>query len=397
MERLKVLFITMWYPSKQDPVLGVFVREHAKAVRLYEDVVVLHCCGPDPEYDFKRLWRMEKETDPAFSEGIPTYRLWHMPMPVLVLRDLLRVWSAFRAFQRLAARGFRPDVIHAHLYPAGVAAIAICKLYGTPMVLTEHSTPILQGELSAPARRRLRLALRVARMALPVSSALAHALRQHGEEGKIRVVPNTINTGRYQPTKGQSESDSGTKRVLMIACVVPRKGVPLLLEAVHTLRQRRTDFVVDIAGDGPFRLEYERLAAALGLGGIVTFHGLVTEQQKIELLRRCDFFVLPSSWENFGVVLGEAIACGKPVVATAQGGPREFVTDEVGVMAPPGNREALRGAVEYMLDHHREYNPSRLAEYARRRFGYDTIGAQFDRVYRRVLDENQRHGDIPGR
>jgi len=60
-DRLQVLFITAWYPTKEHPVWGVFVREHAKAVRLYDDVAVLHGAGVDP--NLQRLWRVEQETD----------------------------------------------------------------------------------------------------------------------------------------------------------------------------------------------------------------------------------------------------------------------------------------------------------------------------------------------
>lgn len=78
--RLKVLFITSWYPTKENPVAGVFVREHAKAVRLYDDVVVPHSAGRKSH--IRGLWQMEQETDQDLTEAIPTYRLGHRRSPI---------------------------------------------------------------------------------------------------------------------------------------------------------------------------------------------------------------------------------------------------------------------------------------------------------------------------
>ena len=75
MKRLKVLFITAWYPDSKQPLNGIFVREHAKAVELYNDVIVLHI--PDARTDVRQLWQIEQEKDRTLTEGIPTYRLKH--------------------------------------------------------------------------------------------------------------------------------------------------------------------------------------------------------------------------------------------------------------------------------------------------------------------------------
>ena len=79
-QRLRVLFVTSWYPSDHQSVQGVFVREHAKAVQLYDDVAVLHLVGHDRRMG--GIMRMEKVRDPALTEGIPTYRAWHRLLPI---------------------------------------------------------------------------------------------------------------------------------------------------------------------------------------------------------------------------------------------------------------------------------------------------------------------------
>lgn len=102
-QRLKILFITAWYPSEDNPVRGVFVREHAKAVQLYDDVVVLHCGGSS--YEGNAWWHIEPESDPNLTEGIPTYRVQHRQVRVPKLSYLIYLWSVHRVFvtSRIAA------------------------------------------------------------------------------------------------------------------------------------------------------------------------------------------------------------------------------------------------------------------------------------------------------
>ena len=125
-ERLKVLFITGWYPKEQ-PTAHLFIREHAKAVSLYDDVVVLHCAEPDS--NLNGLWRLEQETDESLTEGIPTYRVWYKRLPIPKVSYFIYVWCIFQAFRWAVAQGFRPDIIHAHVYGPGLVAVLIGKLY----------------------------------------------------------------------------------------------------------------------------------------------------------------------------------------------------------------------------------------------------------------------------
>src|SRR3972149_5771118 len=89
--RRRVLLITPWYPMPQDPILGVFVREYAKAVQKYNDVVVIHCA--DAKGGSNRLWEWEQESDDRLAEGIPTYRIWHRRLSVSPLSYFVCLWG----------------------------------------------------------------------------------------------------------------------------------------------------------------------------------------------------------------------------------------------------------------------------------------------------------------
>ena len=387
MKRLKVLFITAWYPTKENPVGCVFVREHAKAVRLYDDVVVLHCAGVDP--NLKGLWRMERETDERLTEGIPTYRVWHRRSPIPKTSYLIHLWSVFRAFPRVIDQAFRPDIIHAHVHIAGAPAGLMGKLYHIPVVVTEHSSGFPGKLLRRQDLREAWLAFKWASVVMPVSRSLQQAIEAYGIKARFRVVPNVVDTSLFHPNP-PTQPKGQLKRILFVGLLdhSHRKGVPYLLRALTQLHQQRDDWHLDIVGDGSARVEYEQLAMALGIFDEVTFHGLKPRAEVAKYMRQCDFFVLPSLFETFGVVLVEALATGKPVIATDIGGPNEIVTEQVGLLVPPRDAAALAAAIDYMLDHYEEYPPGTLAEYVQQRFSYEVVGQIFNRVYHEVLNRS---------
>src|SRR5215467_13663370 len=98
MERLKVLFLTNWYPTREEPVKAVWVREQAKAVRLYDEVRVLHCAGPDST--LRQQWRGEPETDEILTESVPTYRVWYRPSALPYAAYFVYLWAVCRAFRQ---------------------------------------------------------------------------------------------------------------------------------------------------------------------------------------------------------------------------------------------------------------------------------------------------------
>jgi len=163
------------------------------------------------------------------------------------------------------------------------------------------------------------------------------------------------------------------------------KGVPFLLQAVSYLKGQRQDFTLDIVGSGPNRLEYEELARALNLSDEVKFHGLVPKVEVAEYIRGCAFLVAPSLHETFGVTLIEAMACGKPVIATKEGGAREIVDDSVGILVPSQDFQALARAIGHMLDNYQEYSPERIAQSAKDKYGYEAIGHELDRIYGELM------------
>ncbi len=377
---MKVLFITSWYPTKETPVRGIFVREHAKAVRLYDEVLVLHCVeGASP---CGRLWRLEEETDAGLTEGIPTYRLHRRRSPIPKTSYLVHLWTVFRAFRQIAVQGFRPDIIHAHVYSAGLPAVLIARLHRLPVVITEQYSGFKRKLLGGMDLRLARLAFRWADVVLPVSKSLQQAIEACGMRARFQVVPNVVDTALFHPAAAPVLRNQ-EHRLLVVCLLDPshNKGLPHLLHALAQLQRKRTDWHLDIVGDGPARAPYERLTEELGLLGRVTFHGYRCKKEVADFMRRADLLVLPSLIETFSAVAAEALATGTPVLATRCGGPEEFVTDSVGMTVPPGDVEALNDGLEKMLRHLNRFSPTVISRYAHERFGPEPVGARLHTLY----------------
>jgi len=377
-KRLKVLFVTNWYPTLDHPVRAVWVREHAKAVRLYDDVVVLHCrmSGPAPS----RRRGMEPETDERVTEGIPTYRVWSTSSSIPAVSYLIALWTGLRAFRRLVRQGFRPDIVHAHVYDAGGLALLIGRLHRIPVVVSEHFSSFPRRTLGRLDVLKAWLAFRGADVVLPVSQALQAAIARYGIRARFRVIPNVVDTAFFTPPD-HPRPDATGKRILAVGQLVPARGLAYLLQALAGLGATRADWHLDVVGEGAARHEYEDLAARLKLDAKVAFHGLKSKREVADLMRRADLFVLPSLLETFSAPVAEALATGTPILATRCGGPEEFVGEDVGLLVPTGDVEGLSTGLEYMLANVHRYSRARIAAYARERFSPEVVGARLHTVY----------------
>jgi len=380
--RLKILFLPAWYPSDENRVAGVFVREHAQTVALYNDVTVLYNEGVGEH--IKGLYRIVSDKT---EDGIRTMRIRNKKSPVPKTSYFLYLWSMFRAFRKLTQEGWRPDIIHAHVYSAGVPAVILGKIYKIPVVITELYTNFATHTLVNREKIMAKFAMNRARYVLPISIDLMEAIENYYKiKNRFMVIPCVVNTDMFYPLKSSDRQDdkkNNRKRMLSVCILSPRKGINYLLESLSQLKQKRQDFTLDIVGDGPNRKEYEELTEKLGLDKIVKFYG--RQPEIVSFMRNCDFFVLPSLYENFGVVYIEAMACGKPVIGTLGGGPKEIINKDTGILVPPKNIEALTSAIEYMLDHYQDYSPEKISQYAKENFSYEIVGKKIDEIYRKIM------------
>jgi glycosyltransferase involved in cell wall biosynthesis len=157
---------------------------------------------------------------------------------------------------------------------------------------------------------------------------------------RIRVIHPGVDSVRFCPSP--AEPRSAEPRFLYVGRLKRYKGIGLAIEALAVARRARPDLRLDIAGTGDYGTEVERLAADLGQGPAVTFHGFVSEARKLSLLRGAWANLFPSPKEGWGITVVEAAACGTPSIASDSPGLRDSVRHmETGYLVPHGNVHAL--------------------------------------------------------
>jgi glycosyltransferase involved in cell wall biosynthesis len=163
---------------------------------------------------------------------------------------------------------------------------------------------------------------------------------------RFRVVPNGINMDFFYPLDGVKRAED----LILVtnSADSPLKGLRYLLEAVAEIRQKRAIRVV-VIGKPKENGTIERLVAGLSLGDTVRFTGRIADREFARYYAEAAMAVIPSLYEGFGMPVGEAMACGVPVISTTGGALPEVVGD-AGILVPPGDAVALRDAIAALLD-----------------------------------------------
>ena len=301
---LKVAVFTTSYPRHEDDFAGRFVSDAVRCLR--ERNVEVEVVSPG----------VYKEYGLVFDGGGIMHNVKQRPWIAPRL-----AWSMIRALRRPARDA---DLVHAHWLAGGVIAL-FC---GKPFVVTLHGT-ISGGFLDDFRLCRkhpglVRWILSHARAVICVSEALGEAARSTGAE-HVFVIPNGIAI----PETVVDEAEP--LEIFYTGRLSPEKGIKQLAEATKGLN-------LVVCGDGPLR---DLVPNTLGF---------VSREELERRYERAAVVVCPSLSEGFGVVCAEAMAHGKPVVASAVGGLLGLVVDgETGLLVPPGDTVALRAAIERLL------------------------------------------------
>lgn len=331
-----------------------------------------------------------------------------LPVPSLVQRvhpvtDLRALLGLTRLLRREA-----PDLVHVHTSKAGFLGRLAARLTGTrPVIYSPHGS-ILTGYFSPGATRALaRLDAWAARFTDRIICCTAREVAEYlgagiGRSAQYVVIPNGLDGEAYArraaplaKTRAGLALPVRSRPLLCVGRLVPVKGQAVLLQAWPSVLTREPMAVVLLAGDGPDREALRAKAAALALGDSVRFLGF--HEEIPSLLACAEALVLPSLNEGFGMVLVEAMAMGKPVVATAVGGVPEVVLHGVtGLLVPPADPEALATAILRLLGDPRAARQMGEAgrERARNCFSRDSFLRAHRDLYGGLLAP-KRHSGVP--
>ncbi len=380
---MHVLFLPKWFPGRNDPQLGDFLRKQAIATATQVKVSVLFVTALDITDQSLEV----KEEDGLWELHCYYPRCRRGPSAWRALINLQRYLVATRVgLARLVRERGRPDILHAHilLRPAVLAWWWRVRT-GTPFVVSEQSSGFMTGAFAhRPGWYRwlCRKALDRANAITTVSGHLGAHMRSLGLVERYEVVPNVVpGLDRPLPPRG------APGHFLMVADLVDGiKNVSGVLRAMASIGERYPAVRLELIGDGPDRGILERLCTQLGLRERVTFRGRLPNTVVLDHMAHAGSVIVNSRVETFSVVTGEGLAMGKPVIATRCGGPEAFITPENGILVAVDDEPALATAMEHLLLHHASYDPEHVRATVQDRSGPEAVGMGFRTLYERVLN-----------
>ena len=369
------------YPS------NVFVKEQIIPLKHYfENIYVISPLANGIEYLRKRHYE-----DYSF-DNVHIYfpKYYNFPLFYKYGRDFW-IYFEYRSILKLIEnKNIEFDLIHAHFtWPSGAVAIELKKRFNVPMVITEHTSRTFNNavEKKIPqfiqSWKRSDAIIRVKKGDISRFNDVGISL------GKVHHIPNGYNHITFvdldmHTCRNELDLPLNKKIVLNVGNLYDlAKGHKYLIEAMSEVVKNRNDVLCLIVGGGKLEHKLDKQIKSAGLQDYVKLVGGKPHEEIPIWMNACDVFVLPSLRESFGVVQIEAMACGKPVVATYNGGSEEIITSEdYGLLCEPANLDELAEKILIALD--KEWDCDKIREYAEQ-FTWESIAEEIIAVYKNII------------
>ncbi|TLY79231.1 MAG: glycosyltransferase family 4 protein [Gammaproteobacteria bacterium] len=332
---MHIALVSTFYPNTAEPVRAVFVRNLAAALAAYAAVSVVSPVPYAPPLPRRARWAALRSVPHRSRDGErDVFHPRFLVVPRIEVLNGLSYCAGIAPVLRRLVRSHGVDVLHAHCaYPDAVGVALAAALVNVPFVVTAHGSDINVYSGNPLIRPQLRWALRRAGAVIAVSAAI---------QRRIRDLVRRVGLGEI------------SRLVVFAGRLVPIKAIDVLLRAWELLSESGQVTPADrlaIIGDGPLRAELERVAGAPRLRGTVHFVGEVPQEQLAQWLSAATALCLPSRNEGTPNVVVEALASGRPVVASNVGGIPELVRDGAnGVLVKPLDPSSLAAGLARALE-----------------------------------------------
>jgi glycosyltransferase involved in cell wall biosynthesis len=387
MARKKILWLCSWYPSKLMPFNGDFIKRHAEAASLYNDICVIHIIRDIKGIITKNVFKEESEKN-GLAEKIIYY---YTPSFRISLFD--KYWSELKyrklykqAIADQMKRTGAPELAHVHVaMKAGTIALWLKKKKAIPYVISEHWSGFLPeadekiSDQPFYLRSLWEKTIAGAGAISAVSAELANAIQQQFGLKKISIIPNVVDTSIFYP----AASLSNDIRFIHISGLEELKNPRTIIEAFAMVKKTYASAMLDIIGPGENRLK--DLAAELQAEKNIHFHNEMAQKELAEFVRRSLALILYSNYETFGCVIIEANACGIPVVLSDIPVFHETVTEGLnGIFVKPNDTTALAERMMEMIKTRSSFNSNAIVS-SSSKYSYEKVGKQFSDWYDEIL------------
>lgn len=334
-------------------------------------------------YCFKKYENLARDGAPTKLQRQPLYLL--AAATYILLGSIQLFWVCLRD---------KPDALHVHWpFPHGLMAYPTSRLLNIPMVFSFHGAELLLMRKFGFVKPILKWLCKDAIAITANSSFTKNLIQNNVHPGAVTVIPYGLTIEAKSPKPQHPDSIA---RLLFVGRLDERKGVRFLLEALpKILKQQPVE--LRIVGKGHLEAEIKAQCAEMGLENSVQFLGFVSKEELADEYASCDIFVLPAivdskgDTEGLGIVMIEAMAHEKPVIASQVGGiPDVIKNKETGMLIPERDPDALAAAVQEMLNRPAWASALGKAGLAdvKIRFSWEKISAQWQSIFSKALHSN---------
>ena len=394
MAPIRLLTFSTLYPNAGQPNHGVFVENRLRHL-VASGEVTSAVLAPVPfmpdlpllaDFSRRRGWdRYIKAPAHEVRHGIEVHHPRYLVIPRfgMNLAPALLAHAAERSLRRLLADGLQFDAIDAHyVYPDGVAAVRLGRIFGKPVVITARGSDLTQLPLYPRPRRMIQQAIAAADALVSVSAALGEALVDLGAAPeRVHVLRNGIDTVMFRPAdRAAARARLGLHgpTLISVGLLIERKGHDRTIAAMADLPGHQ----LLIIGEGPERAALQAQAERLGVADRVQLLGGRPHVDLPAYYSAADAMVLSSSREGWANVLLESMACGTPVVASAIAGNPEVVrSPEAGLVVESNTPAGIAAGVRRLLANPPDREATR--RYAEQ-FSWDETTTGQLRLFRKV-------------
>jgi len=376
---------------------NVHVAALSKGLQALGAAVVVHTRRDDPS--LPRQVRLESGVIVEHVDAGP---------PVPIPKDeLLPHMAEFADALERSWRRVRPDVVHAHFWMSGLAAVDAGTRLGVPVAQTFHALGAEklahQGAADSSPAPRVEAERWLARSVdhnIPTTAREFRTLVGMGAHPeRMTVVPCGVDLELFRADGFRWPPPSGLPRIVCVSRLVPRKGIDDVVKAVANI----DGVELLIAGGPPESMLYEddyardlmSMIERLGAGDRIRLLGAVERPWVPTLMRSADIVCCTPWYEPFGMVALEAMACGAPVVATRVGGLAETVLDgHTGMLVPARQPRSIQAAIEALLqDPARRRAMGSAALHRAHSYGWPAVSARILEIARRMQTTARSHAD----
>lgn len=373
-----ILFLTKWYPTAADPMLGLFVKKHALAATAagYRVTVVYLTHLPHPQgkqYDYH-------------AEGLLSEHIYHLPDSRGIKRtsQLLLTWE--KAMQAFVSQEGKPDIIHAHVLTRhGLLALWLGVGWHIPYIITEHWSRYYPEnfQFSGAMRKAItRWVVKKAAAVTVVSNRLVRSMHATGLNFDPLILPNVVDNRLFKP----SLHKSNPKTIVSITCFEEKsKNLNLLLRAFKKLHPLYPEVKLQLIGEGADLEWTKERVESLGLQQSVIFSGLLQGETLAKTLSGAACLAISSNYETFAIVAFEALSCGIPVVATNVADLALHLKPEWGDIVSPGDENALFEKLLRVVESPNAWPKADMHAYIDSHFSEKAVAKILDQLYVSVL------------